>query len=319
MYKPKKISFDNSWKEILEFFFEPSMAFLFPEAHAEIDWSKGFQFLDQEFRQALEEAKLKKRFVDKLVRAWLKQGKEVWVLIHIEVQSQRKKNFAHRMFLYNTLIYQRHNRPVATLVVLGDKYPNWKPDVFGYNLFGNKMLFQFSTVKLLDYKSRWDLLEKSTNLFAIVVMAHLKTLETYGKAADRAQWKFEICRLMLKKGFSKEIIHRLFIFIEMIMVLPDEIEREFQKQIYSYEDDTIMAKTMLPHEQYFLEQGFEQGILQQIQDCIIQILEERFYVVPNTLKSKIKALNNKENLQALFKDAMKISSLNEFEKAVDEI
>ena len=123
------------------------------------------------------------------------------------------------MFLYNTLIYQRHNRPVATLVVLGDNYPNWKPDVFGYNLFGNRMFFQFSTVKLLDYKSKWDLLENSTNLFAIVVMAHLKTLETYGKTADRAKWKFEICRLMLKKGFSKEIIKHLFTFIEMIMVL----------------------------------------------------------------------------------------------------
>ena len=89
----KKVSYDNSWKEILEFFFEPFMAFFFPEAHAEIDWSKGFQFLDQEFRQALEEAKLKKRFVDKLVRIWLKQGKEVWILIHVEVPIPKTKRF----------------------------------------------------------------------------------------------------------------------------------------------------------------------------------------------------------------------------------
>ena len=49
-----------------------------------------------------------------------------------------------------------------------------------------------------------------------------------------------------------------------------------------------MAKTMLPHERYFLEQGIEQGILEQIQYDIIEILEERFYTVSEILKARIK-------------------------------
>ncbi|MBD2615002.1 hypothetical protein H6G94_27625 [Nostoc punctiforme FACHB-252] len=36
------------------------------------------------------------------------------------------------------------------------------------------MNFQFGTVKLLDYQSRWGELEKRNNPFAAVVMTHLK-------------------------------------------------------------------------------------------------------------------------------------------------
>jgi hypothetical protein len=39
--------------------------------------------------------------LDKLVQVWRKNGEEAWVLVHIEVQSQKETGFAERMYLYH--------------------------------------------------------------------------------------------------------------------------------------------------------------------------------------------------------------------------
>ncbi|MHC5771516.1 MAG: hypothetical protein ACYTXI_39380 [Nostoc sp.] len=40
------------------------------------------------------------------------------------------------------------------MAVLGDEQVNWRPNQFGYELFGTKVEFQFPIVKLLDYQQR---------------------------------------------------------------------------------------------------------------------------------------------------------------------
>lgn len=50
--------YDNPWKDILESYFPDCLAFFFPGIHAEIDWERGFEFLDTELRQLTREAVL---------------------------------------------------------------------------------------------------------------------------------------------------------------------------------------------------------------------------------------------------------------------
>ena len=38
--------YDSPWKEILDSYFPAFMAFFFPEAHADIDWTRGYESLD---------------------------------------------------------------------------------------------------------------------------------------------------------------------------------------------------------------------------------------------------------------------------------
>ena len=45
--------FDTAWKEALEWFFEPFLAFFFPHAHAGVDWSHEPEFLDKELQQVV--------------------------------------------------------------------------------------------------------------------------------------------------------------------------------------------------------------------------------------------------------------------------
>ena len=92
-------NYDASWKEALERYFEQFLAFFFPQIHAEVDWQRGCEFLDSEFQQVVRDAEVGKRFVDKLVKVWRCDGEEVYVLIHVEVQSQYDAEFSKRMYV----------------------------------------------------------------------------------------------------------------------------------------------------------------------------------------------------------------------------
>jgi hypothetical protein len=164
--------YDSPWKQMLQLYFEDFMQFFFPQAHAQIDWSRGFEFLDQELQQVVRDAELGKRLIDKLVKIYRIGGEESWLLIHIEIQSQEETDFPKRMFVYNYRIFDRYDRSVASLAILGDDNINWRPSQFGYDLFGCTVDFQFPVIKLLDYKQRLSELEASRNPFATVVMAH---------------------------------------------------------------------------------------------------------------------------------------------------
>src|SRR5437868_4955381 len=109
--------FDSPWKEALDLYLEAALALLFADVHAQIDWTRGFESLDKEFQQIAREAEMGRRYVDKLVRVWTKAGEERWVLVHIEVQTDRDADFPQRMYVYNYRIFDRYNVPVASLAI----------------------------------------------------------------------------------------------------------------------------------------------------------------------------------------------------------
>ena len=52
---------DSPWKEVLDLFFEAAMEFFFPSAYDQIDWSRGFEFLDKELQKITADAALGRR------------------------------------------------------------------------------------------------------------------------------------------------------------------------------------------------------------------------------------------------------------------
>ena len=110
------------------------MAFFFTDVHEGIDWAKGYEFLDKELQKIVREAEIGKRVADKLVKVWMTSGEQVWVLVHIEVQSQPEQRFAERMFIYNYRLRDLFNRPVASFAILSDGSPSWRPQRFSSEL-----------------------------------------------------------------------------------------------------------------------------------------------------------------------------------------
>jgi len=135
--------FDSPWKDILEAYFQDFMQFFFPQVHADIDWSRGYDFLDQELRQVVRDAELGKRLVDKLVKVWKRSGEETWVLAHIEIQSQEESNFSDRMFVYYYRLRDRYKQPIASLAILGDELVIGDHSRFGKHFGAVKRPFSF--------------------------------------------------------------------------------------------------------------------------------------------------------------------------------
>src|SRR5580704_6618759 len=118
--RKKSEDLDGPWKEALEHFLEWFLALCFPEVHAAIDWSRGYESLDKEFQQIVRDARVRKRLADKLFKVWRNDGTEAWLLVHVEVQGRREKTFPERMYVYGYRIYDRYRRQVASLAVLCD-------------------------------------------------------------------------------------------------------------------------------------------------------------------------------------------------------
>ncbi len=337
--------FDNSWKEILDHFLPWFLKLFFPDVYGEIDWNKGFESLEKELSKIAKEAAVSKRFVDKLLKVYQNSGEEKWVYIHLEVQSQQRKDVAERMYIYNSLLYLRYRKPVMSLLVLGDDKPNWRPERFEYNLWGSQVQLKFQTVKLLDYRNQVEELKRSKNPFAFFVIAHLGTLETKNIPEERLNQKEAITKEMLVKGFSRDEVFLLYKFIDILMTLPEDLEQSFIKRIDNFQEEKKMP-ILAPFERIAQEKGMKEGMkegikigekrgieigeqrgeqkgeqrgsIKEAQVTLIDILNVKFGDVPQSLDKSIKTLDDLPFLRELRKHALTINSLKEIKQLIKE-
>jgi hypothetical protein len=181
------------------------------------------------------------------------------VLIHVEVQTTRDPAFPQRLYVYNYRIFDRYNRPVASLAVLADDDLTWRPSAFHSSLFGYELDIRFPHVKLLDYAAHEAALEASTNPFAKVVLAHLKSRETQDNPADRHAWKLRLVRGLYERGFSAKDVRELFRLIDWLMELPPALNTIFRQDL-----DKIQEERRMPYvssgERVYLCRGLRRGI-----------------------------------------------------------
>jgi len=226
---------DSGWKEVMEIYFKEFLSFFFPVAYNEVDLERGYQFLDKELKRAVRDAKIGRRFADKLVKVCLKDGVEKWLLIHTEVQGYYDADFVERMYTYNYRIFDHHHQEVISLAILSDDNQSYRPCRYEISRWGFRLLFEFPIVKLIDYRNKIKELEASRNPFGIIVVAHLKSLETRRDYQSRLTWKLSLTKALYHKGFSREDIMNLYRFIDWLMVLPKGLDLKFQDEMKTFE------------------------------------------------------------------------------------
>jgi predicted transposase YdaD len=236
MAKIPKAEFDKAWKEILGTLLPDFISFFFPQAYEQIAWNRGFQFLDKELAQISRGAKIGTRFADKLVQVRTKQHRRIWVLIHIEVQNQKDRGFAERMFIYYYKIFDRYKKKVASLAILGDTNSKWRPTEFKTELLNCRLSREFPMVKLSDYKGREKALEDDENPFALVVLTHLAAKKRPNNPARRFGDMDAIAMRMYKKDYPQNKVDSLTKFMDWVMALPKELAVHLREKIHQYEE-----------------------------------------------------------------------------------
>ena len=195
-------------------------------------------------------------------------------------------------------------------------------------------------VKLTDYQNREDELEKITNPFAVVVLSYLKTRETKKHPDDRFQWKLRLFKMLYERGYGKEDIVELTRFIDWIMVLPEEMEQQFDDAMIQIKEEQNM-KYIASYEKRWLERGIQQGIQQGIKQAqeaqqqaqqiwqrlgkletaredVLDIIGVRFEQIPYVVIEAIRGIEDLSLLKELHKKAATVSSLEEYQTVLKE-
>jgi hypothetical protein len=226
---------DILWKGIIEELFADFLRFFYADADELFDMERGFDFLDKELGQLYPDVDLKHpKFVDKLVRVYRKNGKEEWLLIHIEVQGYKDPAFARRMFTYFYRILDRFDKAVASIAIFTDKDDHYQPDRYVYDSLETSNVFRFKTYKVRGQDIAT--LENSDNPFAVVVSTVLIALQAPEKdPAQLFDLSMDLVRRMFRKGFPKKKIRSLLDFIKSYVCLGDkEMLLKFDEEIDNF-------------------------------------------------------------------------------------
>jgi len=314
---------DGPWKEALGLFLSDFLALLQPRIHEAVDWSRPYESLDTELQQLSRGARVGRRLADRLFRVWRRDGEETWILVHIEVQARKECDFAERMFVYGYRIFDHFRRPAVSLAVLCDKDPAWRPDTFGYTIWGSSVDFRFLTVKLLDHWSDVAALESNPNPFAAFVLAHRKAIETRRCPEVRGKWKLRVVEGLYDRGLKSGQVRGFFRLIDWMMQLPEELEREFLVGIRRVEKERCMPYVMSAERlarqeglEKGLEEGLEQGREEGLREGLAIAVELRFGASGRRLLLQIRALHDVKKLRAVARALKSGKTLEDLERLV---
>ena len=316
--EPATDEFDSPWKEALQAYLPDFLAFFFTDIHADVNWSRGYESLDKEFQKIARKAKVGKRLADKLFKVWLKDGREHWLLIHVEVQGDYEKEFPERMFDYNSAVRQLYNKDVVSLAVLCDDRVDWRPTTFAHGRWGCQMELTFRSAKLLDYADQAEALGASDNRFAAIVLAHCKTLETRRNPESRRDWKLRIVKGLYQRGWSKEDVRQLFRVIDWMMALPEELDKAVDAELERYEGENNM-EYVTGIERRGFERGKAEGARKALLESIALDLEVKFEAAGRKLIRKVKTIPDLDALRRFNRFLKRAISIDEVRDYLEQL
>ena len=225
---------------MLDAYFQAFMELFYLEIAEKIDWTAGYETLDKELQAITTDARIGKRFVDKLFKVKTSEGQEEVILIHIEIQGKKEEEFSKRLFQYYCKLFTKRDQSILTLAILTGDNRNWHPKNYQKEVFGFSVInFNFQSNKLLDYQNKKRALSKSNNPFATVVLIHLAFIETKKNLETRCQMKFSLTRTLYEKGYDRNYVINLLKVIGWALVLPEDLELEYKSKVHELEEEKI--------------------------------------------------------------------------------
>ena len=290
LIKEEEITYDSSpldqdglWKKVIGELFEDFLLFFAPELHTLIDFNQEPDFLDKELFQEVADRKKGRRFADRLAKVRLKNGKEQWILIHIEVQSENKSDFPERMFRYFYRIYDRHQEKVVAIAVHTSPSKTTIPEHFKYDYLGTQLHYSYRNYQTEAYSE--EELVWSDNLFSKIVLAAKALHQTKDEDHQRYLFKSKLMRELIRnQNYSRTAVQAVFHFIDYLLQLPEAYTKQLSEEIrpmirketelmelYNKENASPTIKNAFDLE---WEKGVQQGLEQGVKKVVMEMLKK---------------------------------------------
>ncbi|MFM6816560.1 MAG: hypothetical protein ACKPKB_10135, partial [Dolichospermum sp.] len=163
---------------------------------------------------------------------------------------------------------------------------------------------------------QWEELEQSNNIFAIVVMAHLKTKATNSNLSAREQWKWNLARLLYEKGYNRKEIVDLYKVIDLMMALSEDLLLSFDHKFDNYQEERKMP-LVTNIERRAIERTRKETRKETQKENIIKFVQMRFGDIPQSLLENINQIDDISLLEQLLLSTIRVSSLEEFAQLVN--
>ena len=286
---------DALWKGLIEDLADDFLKFFFPDAEEVFDLNRKISFLDKELEQLFPNTQdeFSPKYVDKLLKVYSKEGKEEWVLVHVEVQGSRDKTFAKRMFTYYYRILDKYDKEITALAILTDKNKSFRPSQYESEFVGTKILYKYNSYKALDADIKE--LAKNNNPFASVIEV-VQTALKKGRIADKTLFnlKIELVKKLLQKKIQKDKIRILLNFLKLYIRFENtKLNDTFEQKL----DEINNRNTTMGLEEFVLDRerrvGRKEGREEGREEGVSQTTYQKDFAFVKSLLNETDFNNNK--------------------------
>lgn len=265
-------SYDAMWKEFVMRFWREILHDFMPDFYEAADTTREAESLDKELHEILadetgqETRKSSKRYVDCLLKIYLKNGGEEWVLLHIEIQGRGGEAISLRMFRYLCLLFLKYKRHPAAMAILTAKRlkKEGDPGIYRADVFGTKTEYRYHTIKAYEYDD--DELLSSDSPVKLFIYA-VKIAAKFRKSdSQKYEYMRKIVELLRGKGWDITQRRNFLIMLEAVMSFSNkEYRTRFNNEALSLlgweVGENMRPKTIT---EAIFEDGVAQGMAQGI-------------------------------------------------------
>lgn len=275
--KPPKQN-DELLKGAFEEWFVEFLRFIYPNADELFDFGRGLTMMDKELLAVIpdRERKKGKRVADLLVKVYLRDGTEKWILLHTEIEGGNDEDFAFRLFQYHYRLLDRYGVPVETVAVFTGDRSQRRPSEYWHQGIRTTIQFRYLSYQIFDH-SEQELLSLD-NPFSLIVLACQKAL-LEGRVPDDELGKdrLTIAKALLRHDYDHDRIISFLVFLKNFIFIDNErINRIFDEHILQLTGGTVnmgVIEVLKKQErQQGLERGLQQGVEQKSYEFVVNLL-----------------------------------------------
>lgn len=167
--------------------------------------------------------------------------------------------------------------------------------------------FEYALVNLSD----WDPAPFQGHVFLQGVLAILKAVRD-GRVDEVAPVLFPVMGEVLSRSKATGILEWILYYV--VKEGPEPLFKEMRRSLRATQGSNVEKRMMTKFAQQILERGEDRGEVKGLREAVIIFLQTRFGKIPADIREKIHAVDSRERLIQLNREACQSNSLDEFKE-----
>lgn len=176
--------------------FTDLLRFLYPDAEEIFDLSRAAVAMEKELLEIMPERERigGTLLADLLMKVYLKDGTEQWLLVHVEIEAGSNEGFAERLWRYYIRLTDKYAVPIIPIAVFTGGRNQKRPNEYRVDMLGTKVYFTFKSYHVFDHTE--EELLADPNPMALVILA----CQTEAQESRLTKWRLNQIKIRIVEG-----------------------------------------------------------------------------------------------------------------------